>query len=278
MLAVAVGCYNPKVTPGNLHCAAGSAKACPDGFVCAAGVCVRPGDGTGGAIAGTGGAGGGTGGSGSGGATCATPIPELCDDSPAAGTACDPVCQTGCGCGLRCSVSSSGLGCAPPAGAGALGDVCDPTMDRCSPGLFCLKEACGTNLGRCHRFCRDASACGPSGVCGTPVRLADGTTTDQRACNLSSDVTCDPFATGGASGCPDVALNCYVTGPSQTICDCPSGQNRQAGQTCVDANDCQTGLRCLQLGGSPAMCYRLCRNASDCAGCTILGSAGGYCP
>lgn len=269
----AYGCYDPKISD-KLVCAAAPAKACPDGFVCSGNLCVRSG-----AQTGTGGRGGGTGGAGTGGRAtggaggqCPNPIVPLCQTSSASAT-CDPVCQTGCGCGLRCNVTTAGLGCAPPQGAKKVGELCQSGSDDCAPGLVCLQEACGTNVARCYRYCMDGSACGTNGVCGTSVELPNGTSSGQRACDLG-DSACDAVA---RTGCPDPALTCFMAGPNSTRCDCPSGLNRAAGENCSGYNDCAAGLTCLSVGG-PARCYKLCRGNSDCAGCTIIGTAGGFCP
>ena len=37
-----------------------------------------------------------------------------------------------------------------------MGELCALGADDCAPGLACLREACGNDLGRCYRFCRDA--------------------------------------------------------------------------------------------------------------------------
>ena len=266
------GCYNPKVSPGLLQCAPLPAKQCPDGFACANGVCVPEGDATGTGGTGSGGI-GGSGSGGAGGSSCANPITPMCTTGAGAPAGCDPVCQTGCACGLRCSVTTAGLGCASPIGARGMGDICDPNADQCAPGFVCLEESCGTNLGRCYRYCRDASMCGTNGVCGTPVDLPSGGSSGQRACNLG-DYSCDAFL---RTNCPDPAFSCFVTGPGHSTCDCPSGMNRQEGDTCVSYNDCAPGLACFTVAGATT-CHRLCRTATDCAGCMSLGTAGGICP
>ena len=116
--------------------------------------------------------------------------------------------------------------------------------------------------------------CGAS-VCGTPIKLPNGDNSPQKVCNLGA-VACDAYA---RSGCPDPALNCYMTGPNQSTCDCPTGKNRALGESCVDYNDCALGLVCLMGGGaSTPTCHKVCRTATDCAGCTNWGTAGGYCP
>jgi hypothetical protein len=284
---LALGCYQPKVVSGKLKCAL-STNACPDGFSCVAGVCVAPGSAPGGRGAAGGrfgmggdggggrGAGGVTGGGGAGGAVCTNPVISLCA-VPATSAACDPVCQTGCDCGLRCNVSNAGLGCEAATGTKTLGQLCQvaaqTTRDDCAPGLICLKEACGASLGRCYRFCRDSNMCGASGACAKVVPLPNGTPSGQRACDLT-DEACDPYATGA---CPDPALHCYVTGPNQTTCDCPGmpGAEGQEGDRCSAYNDCAAGLACLQVAGA-SQCVRLCRSSADCASCAAFGSVS-YC-
>ena len=266
------GCYNPHVQSGGLHCATGSPQ-CPDGFTCAAGLCVSNG-GPGGAP-GTGGAGGG-GGAGGAGGTCANPIAPLCTPAqPSRG--CDPVCQTGCPCGQRCQVTAAGLTCVAPAGGLTVGMVCTPEADACAPGLTCLQEACGNDLGRCYRFCHDPSVCTASGVCGTPVLLPDRTDSGAVVCDLSG-VTCDPYAN---TGCVDPALVCYALGTGLNTCDCPTGVNAQEGAPCNNYNDCAAGLSCLDVATrSMKLCAKLCESAADCPGssCVFLfGPTLGYC-
>ncbi|HEY4187277.1 MAG TPA: hypothetical protein VGP07_19530 [Polyangia bacterium] len=257
----ALGCYGPKIESGQLRCALVT-SACPDGFACAGGLCVSN--------AGAGGAGGSP--------MCENAIQPLCAEQVS--SPCDPVCQTGCACGERCEVSPGGLKCASVTSSIALGAVCDPDADACAPGLACLMEACGANLGRCYRLCRDDLndlTCGTTGVCGTPVLLPDGNPSGQRVCDLGSQ-PCDPYA---RTGCVDPALNCYVTGPNQATCDCPttSGPPAKVGDACTTYNGCDVGLACLQFSaGGPRSCVKLCETATDCPGsaCLPFGSVS-YC-
>lgn len=148
-----------------------------------------------------------------------------------------------------------------------MGQVCQLGADDCAPGFACLREACGTDLGRCYRFCRDGSTC----ACARVVTLPNGTSSGQRVCDLGNQ-GCDATAT---ASCPDPALHCYVTGPSTTTCDCPSGVEGKEGAACSAINDCVTGLFCLKVAGV-SQCVRLCRTAADCPSCMAFGAVS-YC-
>ena len=256
------GCFDPQIKSGGFRCAG---DKCPSGFVCSAGVCVTPG------LPGSGGKGGAaaTGGrSGTGGATCANAIQPLCTGQ--SGSSCDPVCQTGCPCGQKCGLSGAALACAAPAGTKAEAEICHPSKDECAPGFACLKEVCGSDLGRCYRFCRTNDDCASTTACTT----SGATASTQKVCSLE-DQPCDPYA---QTGCPDAALKCYFSGLSQTKCDCPglpSGE-KQVGEVCANYNDCAIGLVCLSLGNAESKCFRLCKSTAECASCTTLGS-GSYC-
>jgi hypothetical protein len=190
----------------------------------------------------------GTGMGGTGGSSCANPIVPLCTPVQTSDV-CDPVCQTGCPCGQRCQLSAGGLKCAAPAGGLTAGMVCTPEAD--------------------------ASVCSGTGVCGTPVLLPDRSDSLQRVCDLGGQA-CDPYA---GTGCVDPALRCYVLGPTQRTCDCPSGVNAPAGASC-GYNDCAAGLACLQIGaGGANRCVKLCESAADCpdSTCDPFGDTFGFC-
>ena len=268
-LAAAVGCFDPKIESGNLHCAP-TDSACPDGFICSAGVCVTRGDAAADDLRSDVADGAASdvvdatsGDRPSDAVTCSDPVTALC--SPAAGvtSACDPVCQTGCPCGQRCTVSGAGAVCTGQSTGSAktLGQTCLPSTDDCAPGLACLRESCGSNLGRCYRFCRDASVCSSGVACMTEVNSSNDMALGQLACDLAEQ-TCNPIA---GTGCPDAALSCFVTTAGHTVCDCP-GRGRREGDSCTGYDDCALGLACLQ-----SVCVRLCRSTSDCSSCTALG-------
>jgi hypothetical protein len=251
-------CFNPHVTPHGLTCAPGSAAGepplCPDGFVCVGGYCdAIGGNGVGGkgGLSGPGGAAGGA--AGSGGATCANPITQLC--SAKNETPCDPVCQTGCPCGMRCAVSGATSQCVAPSTATPAkkeADLCDPSgPDTCAPGYVCTPESCGIN--RCYRLCSDITQC-KSEVCQTHPGV------NHKVCNLDvfgGGRVCDPLGPPGSNGCPSPVMACFVVSSKESWCDCPPAPGTE-GQACVNYKDCGQGLACL----SPGTCFRL----SDSAG------------
>jgi hypothetical protein len=130
-----------------------------------------------------------------------------------------------------------------------------------------LKEACGKDLGRCYRYCRegDNTVCGGQSACRTPVELPNGTDSKQRVCDLEAQ-TCDPVA---GTGCPDPALKCYAVDTASTVCDCPA-TTKSEGAECAAYNECATGLACLAVGNK-TRCVRLCRSTADCATCAGVG-------
>lgn len=278
-------CYSPRITPQGLKCAMRSgtpptADVCPDGFVCVGGFCDLGGQG-GGAGSSGGGKGGGSGAAGQAGqgGTCASPIAPLCSgqgESP-----CDPVCQTGCACGLRCVASGATPQCVPPATvtpAKLEGDICDPSAaDSCAPGYVCAPEPCGVNLGRCYQYCRDSSQCGAQAC-----RSHAGIT--RQVCNLApagGTSVCDPIAN---TGCESPILACYISAdPKKTICDCPGTKHAKNGESCNISQDCDMGLTCLSVQPDPShpKCVPLCGPSSpQCAtDCVMLGSGPfTYCP
>jgi hypothetical protein len=259
-LAVA-GCYSPKIQDGGLVCAPGDGgDRCPDGFECNAvdNHCYRSGG------------------------QCAKAAP-LCQDAPKAGSACNPVCQTGCDCG-RCNISGLAAVCSPLIGPKKLGDVCTPQRDDCDAGLICLLEACGSNLGRCYRHCATAAQCAAGVACGTPILDGTGTDTGFLTCDLAPR-DCDPIA---RTGCPSPALTCFVgasaggAGASGTFCDCP-GRALPEDSTCDAPTDCAAGLTCASGAGvSGKRCRPIClANGPACPSgqrCVTASAARfGYC-
>jgi hypothetical protein len=274
---VFAGCYRPSITDGGFMCAPTSA-VCPDGFKCGADnrcsinpVTIVPPQDSGMEMmmmmtdAG-------------GDSMCS--LAPLCLDQPAAGDMCSPSCQTGCDCG-RCNVVNGKPACVA-SGKVKLGEVCTPgSTDNCAPGLFCRKEICGNGLARCYRHCTTNDECDGS-ACTIPIDDGSGAATPYTTCDVPAS-TCDPVAN---SGCPDPALNCYLTSANQRLCDCPGsatpGKNNAA---CTIYSDCDAGYVCISGvdGQTTPHCHFACNVAApSCAVGThcipsSTGATYGYC-
>jgi hypothetical protein len=251
-----VGCYNPQIVDGGLVCA-DAGEACPDGFHCnpVDHRCHK-------AVP-----------------QCSTaPVTALCQEQPSAGTACNPTCQTGCACG-RCNVAGTAAVCTETVGTKQLSQVCTTGSDDCAPGLICLLESCGAQLGRCYRHCTSASQCQSGVACQLPILDSAGNDTNFKTCDLAPE-TCDPVA---RTGCLNAALNCYLDSGGATFCDCPSGNTPVAqGGACTGYNDCAAGLACVSVAGVTGLrCRQLCTQArSTCNNgqrCIPAGATYGYC-
>lgn len=250
------GCFRPSIEDGGFLCADPPAKACPDGFSCISGRCRKGADG------------------GSDTSACVSPpVTPLCDDQPAAGKVCDPACQTNCACG-RCNVLGGVAACVPT-GPKKLGERCNPTADQddCGAGLICLEEACGNRLGRCYRHCSRTEQCSDGTLCQIPILDSGGVETGYLSCDIAPQ-ECDPVFN---IGCPDPALNCYLTSGGQTLCDCPGSAPGNLGDPCMFYGDCAMGLACVTAGGA-SRCTAVCtiQNPTCPSGRTCVPSGATY--
>jgi hypothetical protein len=270
-VALAAGCYNPKIKPGGLRCNTefSAEYECPEGHYCLGGFCQKKGapivdSGTGdkpstdGKVDGVD-------------APVEKPVtPDAGPDAmclqPVAGCTpvagkCDPMCQTGCGCQEKCSISSAGaLTCVVPGGSirAKEGRSCDfffegtaNQTDNCEPGLVCLHDACGD---LCARFCRTNADC-PNSLC---TRNLPG---GLKACDVST-VECNPVKVQGSmTGCPGITQGCYLssTVKDRTVCDCSSGGQAE-NSSCTLSRECFPGLACVDPtgAGSDFRCRRVC--------------------
>jgi hypothetical protein len=282
-----LGCYNPSVREGGFRCGpeAPFNQDCPEGFHCdkATRTCKR------------------------GPATDASvdvPIenrsdtiaevplevamdhpsekPEVClmpmagCSAADAGTKCDPVCQSGCGCHEKCSVNTAGtLTCNVPSGPTVrhLGESCDPVVaqgpasqtDDCEPGMVCLDQSCGR---RCNRFCWSDADC-PNSAC-----VTRGISGGFKVCDVVFS-TCNPVKSAGPTGCAGMAVGCYLssTVTDRTYCDC-SFASVPVNGPCTVSRDCFGGLACVDATGSLDFhCLQVCSLMALNSGCV----GGGTC-
>ena len=261
----ALACYRPNIADMTFRCTQENENACPEGFTCDGdGWCRRPGhdagpdvpaSGTDGEVAPEAGT------DADAGPACFDPRPA-CDSADAG--ACDPYCRTGCGgCRDKCTVADGDGGvpqyscvAVPVNPIGLLG-LCDPSRDRCGPGLVCLGDNCG---GRCYAFCRSDNDC--SG--GNCARMGPG---GLSICDVPNVDSCNPVV-GGSANCPLMSQGCYISfsRPAHTICDCPGGGRE--GDTCTGSRSCLFGALCVDPTGiGVSQCRRVCRladNGQDC--------------
>lgn len=240
------GCFRPDITNGGFTC--GQNGVCPDGFTCSSvdNRCYKPDAGP---------------------EACSSPPPApTCDEGPAGTDACNPSCQTGCTCG-RCTVAAGIAVCVTP-GNKTRGQLCNPAADDCEAGLGCVRESCGTNVGRCHEFCRTSTDCTDGLSCSMTL---DG---GFRACALPA-TSCNG-QTG--DGCPAGFVCYYSRQGDTTFCEC-AGQQDEA-DACTFYNDCIPGYTCVNIAGA-STCRRLCTTAGgECTApqtCQPLGTLYGYC-
>jgi hypothetical protein len=246
-LLMTAGCYNPSIGEGAFLCGPGG--SCPDGFRCDGTRCYKnkpAGD-----------AGEDTGG-------CKSQELECSAASGSTG-GCDPVCQSGCACGEKCTNSGSGNRCAP-IGLPVRGfyDSCDPSGDRCRPGAACLpefQERCGAH---CYRFCRVDSDCGEVARCTGEAQDDNGNLLykvcsakiEQPGCNPTGpNPACSPSTTPDR---PASAFGCYILShlhPDETVCEC-SGLLPE-GAACAREYQCAPGNECLKVGAE-TKCRKLC--------------------
>jgi hypothetical protein len=266
-----VGCYKPNVTDNGFRCSS-TGKQCPDGYKCGAdGLCsIHPvtkpppdsGMETKPPMMDAGEAGSDS--------VCSAP-PALCAAGPAGGDVCSPACQKGCACG-RCNVVDGKPACVP-AGTVKLGDVCTAgAADNCAPGLICLIESCGNGLARCYRHCTANDQCDGT-ACTIAIDDDKGAPTSYTTCDVPPRV-CDPVA---GTGCPDPALNCYLTSANQTLCDCPTSPAMQGmnNAPCTIYSDCASGFICISgvNGQTTPHCHFVCDVANP--SCPAAAGDGG---
>lgn len=278
---VVVACYNPDIDDGVLQCAPLPQKQCPDDFECRAdNRCYKQGGGVGGVggsatggmigtggMPGTGGmmSMGGMPGVGGAGGMCVMPIPG-CKPSASAAAACDEVCQTGCGCNERCTLSGRQVSCQPDSGGRQrIGDACSGTTpDTCAPGLLCLDEpepVCGR---RCFRYCTDDSDCTEGAHCTVPLVLAgtgEPEETGVKVCDVPPEACSPIFGEGKCkrSDRPGDAYGCYLMGtgfPNATVCDCAGTLAEDA--PCEVERECLPGLFCVTDKQLQNTCKRVC--------------------
>jgi hypothetical protein len=191
------------------------------------------------------------------------------DDCDVADPVCDPVAQTGCDPGEKCTFIPDEVNpdefhtfCGPD-GTGQLGGACanDPVsgLDDCVAGLFCLN-------GICQEICSSAPDSCPSGYSCT--EFVNPVLVDAPGTGFCL-VECNPLAE--PTGCGEGEA-CYIRLDQQsTTCEAPFTSATQ-GAACAFINACASGYGCL-LPNSPVN-----PTGSECAFiCDAAGGGGPAC-
>lgn len=274
LAAVIVGagaCYRPNIVDGGLFCSSPE-QLCPDGFVCSGGRChkkladgavsevkaetntdTRPPD---------------------AGSDACTPSSGIAGCVVQSGLACDPVCQTVCCGGQKCTAMNTGpspggaatLGCAAVnTPIRRLGDPCDPKdagterrSDNCAAGLACIE---GNNGSMCLKLCRGDADCDPGIKCEQRGIEAGTGSYVASVCGLPH-TPCDPTL-GPISGCPSSRI-CYLVTSDRlngdtTICEISSGENKNL--SCKYSRECLIGYTCAATGPGAGYCRPTCSHA-----------------
>ncbi len=186
-------------------------------------------------------------------------------------SSCDPVFQSGCSNGEKCSIipsqyygGPSRIGCVADLGSLGFMEVCERasymTPDYCRRGLACV----GSATPRCLPFCFNYpfDTCDSDQVCAFSDDLDGDLEDDVHFCGQTCDVL--------AQDCGDPALGCYPTREA-AVCatEGAGGTPVQAGEPCDHANSCEAGLGCFQVGSATDfVCLELCDPYGSGPGCS----------
>jgi hypothetical protein len=191
---------------------------------------------------------------------------------------CDPVAQSNCPSGHKCTVSGSGTVCVPN-GTVATGAICTPSPDNCVPGDYCYSD--GQNVRWCEHFCKIDSDCrggGAGPLSSSNVAWCAFAVGSSRGCTTP----CNPVPAAGASGCVSGskcdAYNYTGSGgaggsgggSTSEVTDCEVIGAGGDGVTCTYDTDCLAGYGCFSHGGGASSCRPYCRMGNN-ADCTIAG-------
>jgi hypothetical protein len=183
-------------------------------------------------------------------------------------TICDPVKQTGCGAGLKCTLDPDVPACLTN-GSLDWGQVCGTmSSDDCKSSLLCIGINSSTST--CHQFCSSDSDCKQPTPAGTPSgNTAHCLTINGFAYKICS-LPCDPKNPTTSCTSP---LVCQLGGNATT--DITNCEDKQANQTGTDTTDCSGATACApgylcitETSGTTSnkVCRRVCTAIGDCAG------------
>ncbi len=194
--------------------------------------------------------------------------------------ACDPVGQSGCGAGMKCTfVDPEGDGfetACRAAGTVAEGMTCVRGGgfgdDDCAAGSFCTfigvlpPAQGGTRV--CRAICGVGAACDGGQTC---AQLVDAPM-KAGMCGPS----CAPFAGTCGDGMTCAELWTGLGGDFDLFAVCRPPGATGAGQACGADSDCVADHTCLELPGAPVVCRPLCDSTHPCASGSCFEADGGF--
>jgi hypothetical protein len=179
---------------------------------------------------------------------------------------CDPLKQSGCGPGLKCTVGAFGPECAS-SGDKQTAELCGMgTSDDCVAGDLCV-SAPNSSVLMCSQLCNNDNDCKQPAV-GPAANVGHCLYSLMNSTYKLCTTPCDPVkGTGAMSGCP-TGLGC-IHGSTMTITELttcePVGTKVDLG-TCANANECTGGYGCVSVNMAAATCRKVCSGNTDCAG------------
>jgi hypothetical protein len=175
---------------------------------------------------------------------------DACAVAAPAGGECNPVTQTCCEEGERCTLvgtETTTEGCVTYGGSGVDGDRCLGGDADCSPGTICIVTAHATAV--CASFCADV------GDCPTPTDwVCIALEWAPYSLCTPDEEWCDPVTN---TGCPD-GTGCYVF---QNHTSCETEGLHTAGERCdQDFEGCVGGTTCVQNTDTTWTCRAFCEH------------------
>ncbi len=195
--------------------------------------------------------------------------------TPANPDDCDPIAETGCPAGQKCTMLTTGTApmltarttCVPDGGATTTCTTFDGAIgayDDCASGSFCL-------AGECAAICSvTPDSCGSNAFCSSFADLF----TDREGVGLCQ-ATCAPLA----PSCPGGEA-CYLAAPSGTAqCAPTAGTPLAQGEPCNYLNECRVGYACALPDGGPSgrACAYYCNTTGVAPACDDpIGPGAGF--
>jgi len=196
------------------------------------------------------------------------------------GGRCDPLNDTGCPAGMKCTLIRNGaafeIGCGM-GGTGTQGTACQSfnNGDNCASRFLCIRGP-GAASATCHAVCDPAvTMCPMAGATMTACQVTIAGIPEVRLCGAVR--TCDPLTQTPCTA----TEGCYITaGAAGTATpQCLTAGTIQPGQNCtgMNANSCTRGSSCFDVPGNMRRCFFHCRVPSGVPMCTGAATGGMNC-